>query len=97
MDDVKLTLRSAQIVRIFLEDPEHPRFGLELMRYAKMGAGTLYPILAKLEAAGWLARQQEDIEPSVEGRPRRMLYRLAPDAVVRARATLMEISEQLRP
>lgn len=95
MNDVKLTLKSARIVRILLEDPGHPRYGLEIMRYAHIGAGTAYPALAKLEAAGWLIREREDIDPAKAGRPRRTLYRLAPEAVPLARAKLEEIREGL--
>lgn len=69
MKDVELTRKSARIVRIFLEDPDHPRFAEELVCYAKMSYSTLYPILGKLAAAGWLAKQPEDIEPAHRGSP----------------------------
>lgn len=91
MQDVELTLKSARIVRIFLEDPAHPRYQLELSRYAGMGAGTLYPILIRLFNAGWLARIREDIDPVAAGRPRRTLYSLTEEAVPVARAKLSAI------
>jgi PadR family transcriptional regulator PadR len=97
VQDVHLTLKSARIVRIFLEDPAHARYGLELMRYASMGSGTLYPVLARLEAAGWLVREREDIDPAAVGRPRRTLLRLAPEAVPLARAKLAEITRDISP
>jgi PadR family transcriptional regulator, regulatory protein PadR len=96
VEDVALTLKSARIVRIFLEDPAHPRYLLELTRYAKLSAGTVYPVLARLHAAGWLAKAREDIDPVTAGRPRRMLYRLTPEAVPAARAALTGISEEMR-
>lgn len=69
---------------------------MEIMRYAKIGAGTMYPALAKLEAAGWLVREREDIDPVEAGRPRRTLFRLAPEAIPLAKAKLDEIRENLR-
>lgn len=95
MYDVELTLKSARIVRVLLEDPAHPRYGMEISRYARVGVGTLYPALAKLTRAGWLIRSKEDIDPAKEGRPRRVLYRLAPEAVPVARVKLDEIREGL--
>ena len=41
-----------------------------------MGSGTLYPLLARLEAAGWFTSEWEDVDPSEVGRPRRRLYKL---------------------
>jgi PadR family transcriptional regulator len=97
MQDVELTLKSARIVRIFLEDPAHPRYQLELMRYARMGSGTLWPILARLTGAGWLAKSREDVDPVAEGRPRRMLYALTPEAIPVARAKLAAIGTEFAP
>lgn len=94
MQDVELTLKSARIVRIFLEDPAHPRYQLELMRYARMGSGTLWPILAKLTAAGWLAKSREDIDPVIEGRPRRTLYSLTEEAIPVAQAKIAAIGAE---
>jgi PadR family transcriptional regulator PadR len=94
MQDIELTLKSARIVRIFLEDPAHPRYQLELMRYAGMGAGTLYPILIKLANAGWLSKSREDIDPVAEGRPRRTLYSLTEEAIPVARAKLAALAAE---
>jgi hypothetical protein len=32
----------------------------------KVGSGTLYPMLARLEAAGWLTSEWEVVDPSEE-------------------------------
>jgi DNA-binding MarR family transcriptional regulator len=96
MEDVALTLKSARIVRVFLEDPAHPRYLLELTRYTRLSAGTVAPILARLHAAGWLDKVSEDIDPVTAGRPRRMLYRLTAEAVPVARAALAAISDEMR-
>ena len=55
--------------------------------HAKRGhlaSGTLYPILLRLESAGWLASRWESVDPSEAGRPRRRLYRITPGGLRRA-------------
>jgi DNA-binding PadR family transcriptional regulator len=92
-----LTPKMADVIKVFLEDPPQPRYGLELMRRTGQPSGTLYPILAKLERNGWLTGDREDIDPHAEGRPPRRVYRIAPGAVAVARAELAALSEQYRP
>jgi PadR family transcriptional regulator, regulatory protein PadR len=48
----------------------------------------LYPLLARLTAAGWLIDECEKIDPSKAGRPKRRLYRLTGEAHLKARAAL---------
>lgn len=49
-------------------------YGLELMGETGMTSGALYPILRRLEGAGWLTGKWEDTQPA--GRPRRRYYQL---------------------
>ena len=56
MQDLDITPRVATVLKIFLEDPDQPRYGFELMKLTGMASGSLYPVLAKLESAGWLAK-----------------------------------------
>jgi len=87
----------AQVLKIFLTDPGQPRYGFELMRLTGMPSGSLYPLLARLEGAGWLARGKEDIDPKAVGRPPRVNYTIPGDAVPVARMKLAELSERFRP
>jgi len=59
-----------------LDQPIGAWYGLELGAAAGLKSGTIYPLLARLEKAGWLESEWEDVDPSVVGRPRRRLYRL---------------------
>jgi PadR family transcriptional regulator, regulatory protein PadR len=94
---MRLTVAVAKVLRVFLEDTAQPRYGYELMRLTGFPSGKLYPILARLQGAGWLIKEQEDVDPSVVGRPPRRMYRLSPDGVQAARHELAALSEQLRP
>jgi PadR family transcriptional regulator len=44
------------------------------MDRAELRSGTIYPLLHRLQAEGWLGSAREEIDPSEEGRPRRRLY-----------------------
>jgi PadR family transcriptional regulator, regulatory protein PadR len=67
------------------------------MRLTGLASGSLYPMLARLEEAGWLAKGKEDIDPHVEGRPARLHYIITGAAVVVARLQLAALSDQYRP
>ncbi len=78
-----------------LVDPSHERYGLEIGRAAGLASGTVHPILARLEAIGWVESRWEEVDPRAASRPARRYYRLtrsglqaAPPALERAsRAT----------
>jgi PadR family transcriptional regulator PadR len=87
----------AAVVKIFLEDTQQPRYGLELMRLTGQPSGSLYPILAKFEQAGWLIGGKENIDPHAEGRPARRFYRISGAGARAAHGQLAALSEQFRP
>ena len=60
-----------------LLDAEGEVFGLEIVRTSGLGAGTIYPILQRLQAAGWVTARWEPAEHAhAEGRPPRRYYQL---------------------
>jgi PadR family transcriptional regulator, regulatory protein PadR len=75
-DDVRLTQPALKVLRFLMKTPRDARSGAEMSKETKVGSGTLYPMLARLEAAGWLTSEWEMIDPSEAGRPRRRFYRL---------------------
>jgi PadR family transcriptional regulator PadR len=58
--------------------------GYELARLADVKSGTLYPLLIRLEAQGYLDAEWQ--QPSEGGRPPRHAYRLTASGVQLARA-----------
>src|SRR5690242_17906733 len=61
---------------------ERERYGLDLATEAGLEPGTIYPILVAFENAGWLrSREEDEVDPHLEGRPRRRYYRLTPDGL----------------
>ena len=70
-------------------DPAEPMYGLEIGDAAGLASGTVHPILARLEAAGWLTSQWEDVDPSEAGRPARRYYKLTGGGAEQAREALV--------
>lgn len=79
-----MTAATLRLLRVFLERPSAPVYGLELSRLADLKTGTIYPALARLEQARWLTSAWEEVDPRREGRPRRRLYELTPEGRQRA-------------
>lgn len=62
------------VLRSFLANPGGQCFGYALMQSTELPSGSVYPILRRLETAGWLvSAEDQSAEP---GRPRRRCYRL---------------------
>jgi DNA-binding PadR family transcriptional regulator len=82
--DVRISLQTLRVLEAFLENPSHQLSGADLQRHCEIASGTLYPILLRLESAGWFVSRWETIDPVSAGRPRRRLYRLTPSGLARA-------------
>jgi PadR family transcriptional regulator, regulatory protein PadR len=93
----RITLSALRVLAVLLADPTGEHYGLELCRAAELPGGTLYPILARFESAGWLTSAWEDIDEAVEGRRRRRYYRLTDSGAERARQILTDHEKTLRP
>jgi PadR family transcriptional regulator, regulatory protein PadR len=61
---------------LLVENPQQGRSGAEISKITKLGSGTMYPLLQRLEIAGWIVGDWEDVNPSEVGRPKRRLYKL---------------------
>jgi PadR family transcriptional regulator PadR len=94
--EVRLTANVARVLQVFLEDPSEPRYGFDLMQVLGLASGTLYPILARLESAGWIIGKREVINPTEAGRSPRRTYLLTPDGVELAGNAVRRLQSQLR-
>lgn len=97
IDDLKLTPKMADLIKVFLEDPAKGRYGFELMRLTGHSSAYIYTALGKLQKSGWLTAGKENIDPHEEGRPPRRVYWISGAAVSAARIQLAELSERYRP
>jgi PadR family transcriptional regulator, regulatory protein PadR len=63
-------------------NPLTPRYGLDISKQTGLASGTIYPLLLRLEKAGWLASAwEEHVDPSEVGRPRRRHYWLTAEGI----------------
>lgn len=89
--DVRLTQPALKVLRFLMETPREGRSGAEMSKATRVGSGTLYPMLARLEVAGWLTSEWEMIDPSEVGRPRRRFYRMTAVGQNNARVALADL------
>jgi len=66
-----------------------PLWGLAIVKASGRPAGSIYPILERLETAGWVTSEWE--AATERSGPRRRLYRLAADAAPAARDALAHL------
>jgi DNA-binding PadR family transcriptional regulator len=89
----RMTQATLAVLRALTDNPAQEMYGLQICAAAGLPTGTIHPILARLQAAGWLESFWEDIDPKAQGRPRRRYYRLSQAGSARARHALTRDSE----
>jgi PadR family transcriptional regulator, regulatory protein PadR len=78
--------QTLSVLAALCDEPSQWRHGYALAKETGLKSGTLYPILIRLADRGLVeACWQEEPQP---GRPRRHLYRVAPDQLPAATAAL---------
>ena len=85
---MRLSMQTLRILQLFVESPDAPRYGLEVMEHTGLQSGTVYPALHRLESNGWLVSREEEVDASAAGRPARRLYHLTPTGLAGALAAL---------
>jgi DNA-binding PadR family transcriptional regulator len=81
---VRMSLQTLRVLEAFLENPTDELAGADVQKRGQLASGTLYPILLRLESAGWFVSRWEAVDPAHVGRPRRRLYRLTAGGLARA-------------
>ena len=90
----RITGPTLKVLGQFFRCPTAPLSGAEISRSTGLASGTLYPILFRLEEAGWLESEWEDVTPALAKRPRRRLYCMTGLGEANARASLQELLPQ---
>ena len=89
--NVRLTGPTLKVLKLLLEKPQDGCSGADISRALGISSGTLYPLLARLEVAGWLKSEWEDVDPATAGRPRRRFYTLTGEGQTHASRALAEL------
>ena len=93
---MRMTIPTQLVLQVLLEDAAAERYGYELGETAGLPSGTVHPILARLEGAGWLESRWEDVDATAAGRPARRYYRLTAEGVGAARDGLARAHQSRR-
>lgn len=87
----RITGPTLKVLGEFFHRPVQKLSGIEICRSTGLASGTLYPILFRLEEAGWVESEWEEVAPSQVKRPRRRLYRMTAVGEANARASFRDI------
>ena len=66
--NVRMSLQTLKVLEAFLADPTLALSGADVHQQSGIASGTLYPILLRLESAGWFVSRWESVDPSAVGR-----------------------------
>lgn len=77
---IKLSIPMLKVLKLFLEQPEKPLFGFQIVNKIHINQSTVYPLLIKLETAGYLKAYWEKLDPTILDRPRRRYYQIRSEA-----------------
>jgi PadR family transcriptional regulator PadR len=87
----RLTTQTLKVLAALMSRTQDEISGAEIARSTKLASGTLYPILIRLEEAGWVESHWETEDPHELGRPRRRLYRVTGVGMGGARSAFREL------
>jgi PadR family transcriptional regulator, regulatory protein PadR len=85
----RITPATLDVLAVLVWSPDELH-GFALAKAAGRPTGSVYVILSRLEAAGWVDSHWESQNADQEGRPRRRFYKLNPDGLGAARQVLAE-------
>jgi PadR family transcriptional regulator, regulatory protein PadR len=88
----RITSQTLKVLAILMSDTRGEISGAEIGRMTNLASGTLYPILMRLEEAGWAESRWEVGDPHRLGRPRRRLYRITGVGIRKAQLAVREIT-----
>lgn len=92
--NVRMSGPTLKLLKLLLENPQEGLSGAQISKAAKIGSGTMYPLLQRLEFAKWIEGEWEVVDPAEVGRPKRRFYKLTPTGQVGARKELAELQTQ---
>jgi PadR family transcriptional regulator PadR len=92
MAEPRLTLPTLRVLDCILSAQGKELSGAEVARATGLASGTMYPILLRLERAGWLRSRWEEVDPQQLGRPRRRLYQVTGIGRAQATAAFLQIN-----
>jgi DNA-binding PadR family transcriptional regulator len=91
----RVTTQTLKVLGTLMTHNSDGLSGAEIGRAAKLPSGTLYPILLRLEQAGWLESRWEAETPQELGRPRRRFYQLTGIGARNAKSAFRDVTSTI--
>jgi PadR family transcriptional regulator PadR len=79
-----MTWQTQAVLKLLFSNRDGPHYGLEIAKGVELATGSVYPILIRLEQAGWVTSEWESTDPAVAKRRRRRYYRLTESGAKKA-------------
>ena len=92
----RLTTQTLKVLATLMSRTQDELSGADIARSTKLSSGTLYPILLRLEEAGWVESRWETADPRELGRPRRRFYQTTGVGMKEARSTVRDVVRSLK-
>ena len=92
----RLTAQNLKVLALLMSRANDELSGAEIGRATKLLSGTLYPILLRLEEAGWAESRWEVENPHELGRPRRRFYQITGVGMRKARLAFRDLALPLK-
>lgn len=89
----RITQQTISVLSALVETRELS--GSEIAKETGLASGTLYPLVYRLEKAGWLDSRWEKGDPATLGRPRRRYYRITAEGQKRVARIVHELGGKL--
>lgn len=96
IDQPRITTQTLKVLAILMSRTQDEMSGAEIARSTKLASGTLYPILLRLEEAGWVESRWEAEAPQELGRPRRRFYKITGVGARNAQPALRDVAVALK-
>lgn len=90
--EIRLSAQTLKVLGVLLSASTDSLSGAEIGRTTRLRSGTLYPILARLENAGWVQSNWENADPHELGRPRRRFYKITGVGSRKAKIAIKDIA-----
>lgn len=94
-DQPRITTQTLKVLSALMSSGTEDLSGAEIARDTKLASGTLYPILFRLEEAGWVKSKWETEDPHELGRPRRRLYKITGAGMRQAKLAFAEFKSAI--
>jgi PadR family transcriptional regulator, regulatory protein PadR len=87
----RITAQTIKVLAALMSHTQGEVSGSQIGRTTGLASGTLYPILFRLEEAGWVESRWETEDPHELGRPRRRFYKITGVGASKARSAFREV------